>query len=310
MKKKIKIYKISLFVFCVLAFSLSVRSQNADWIRVQSDNGEFSIEMPKNLTCFYDKSGFSLSNGGGRDHQYSEMQMLNGSSGKTVMTVEIYKVASPKNQLNLILEQLDVKSSKFEMPKGFIGKQYEIRKMQDYINDKDVEVNFTSRFVASKNYLYIISVGSRGQATKDFGRFLSSARFGGSQNDAAKISTFTAVTVENIGEDFTNQAAITPDLTVSAKPKENNPTPLLIVRKPRAGYTPAARNALTLGNIRLRIKFEKNGGISKVSIIKGLPNGLTRNAFFSALRIKFIPQEKDGELESITKLVEYSFNIY
>lgn len=187
MKKIIKIYKISLFVICVLAFSFSVQAQNADWVRVQSNNGEFSIEMPKNLTYFYDKDGFSLSQGGNRDHQYSEMQMLNGSSGKTVMIVEIYRVASPKNQLSLMLEQLNVNSSKFDVPKGFNGKQYEIKKVRDYNTGKDIEVSFTSRFITSKNYLYVISVGNRGQKTKEFERFLSSNRFGGNQTEGVKI---------------------------------------------------------------------------------------------------------------------------
>ena len=219
-----------IFIFLIAIFS---QTPTDDWARVQSDNGEFSIEMPKNPTYFYDKDGFAMSENGNRDYQYSEMQMLNGSSGKSVMIVEIYKVASPKAQLNLMLDQMEGKSSKFNVPKDFIGKQLERKMERDNHNNKDVEISFASVFVASKNYLYVISVGNRGQKTKDFERFLSSIRFGGSQNNAAKISTFTAVTVENIGEDSTNEPAIIPDLTVPAKPKVDNPTPflLLILRK-------------------------------------------------------------------------------
>lgn len=296
-----------IFIFLIAIFS---QTPTDDWARVQSDNGEFSIEMPKNPTYFYDKDGFAMSENGNRDYQYSEMQMLNGSSGKSVMIVEIYKVASPKAQLNLMLDQMEGKSSKFNVPKDFIGKQLERKMERDNHNNKDVEISFASVFVASKNYLYVISVGNRGQKTKDFERFLSSIRFGGSQNNAAKISTFTAVTVENIGEDSTNEPAIIPDLTVPAKPKVDNPTPFLLLTKPKASYTIAARKEATIGSIRLRTRFEKDGRISKISILKGLPNGLTRSAFFSALRIKFIPQENEGELKTLTKTIEYSFAIY
>jgi hypothetical protein len=84
---------------------------------------------------------------------------------------------------------------------------------------------------------------------------------------------------------------------------------VLILSKPFAAYTDAARDALTSGTVRLRATFGKDGRISKIAVVSGLENGLTRSAFFAALRVKFIPQEMDNELVSVSKVVEYSFNV-
>jgi len=73
---------------------------------VQSDNGEFSIEMPADPVYFYDPDGFYF-NGGGPTGPYNfkEMQMLNASLEKTYMSVEIYSMLNPKTYLNEFTER-------------------------------------------------------------------------------------------------------------------------------------------------------------------------------------------------------------
>ena len=303
--------KFTLFLIFTLVFSFATQAQNADWIRVESDNGEFSVEMPKNSTYFYDKDGFSYSNWGSSDIQFTEMQMMNSSDGKTVMSVEIYNVNSPKNGLNTLLEGQDSKTSKLDnLPKNFTGKQTEKNKINDYSNQKDVEISYVSRFLASKTHLYIVTAANRGTKTPAFEKFLSSIRLGENQTDNTKISSLKALLLTDIGVDATDQLIPKPlPKTDTPKTPPTNPTPLLVLTKPRASYTEAARRKFTAGVIRLRVTFEKDGRISKIAIISGLQEGLNRTAFFAALRIKFIPSEKSGVTETISKPVEYSFSV-
>ena len=93
-------------------------------------------------------------------------------------------------------------------------------------------------------------------------------------------------------------------------PKSVNPTPLIILTKPNPRYTLEARQYNITGDIRLRVTLDKDGRVSKIGIVSDLPGGLTRNAFFSALQMKFIPEEKDGEPTTVTKTIEYKFSIY
>lgn len=64
------------------------------------------------------------------------------------------------------------------------------------------------------------------------------------------------------------------------------------------------------GTIRVRLTFAKDGFVSKIVVLKSLPEGLLRQSLFAALRIKFLPKMKDGSPETVIKMVEYKFDIY
>ncbi len=304
--------KFTLSFIFVSILSFAAQAQNADWVRVQSDNGEFSIEMPKNPTYFFDKDGFSYSTLSFENSNlnYADVQMLNAADGKTVMSIEIYKVASPQKGIDVLLKIQSSKASKIkDLPKDFAGKQIEKSTIES--NQKNIEISFVSKLIASKTHIYIVTVANRGAKTAAFERFLSSMKLGVNQPEAAKIATFKALLIEDIGFDAVSQAK--PPITQSNQnvppDKSQDSASILILTKPFAGYTDAARNNLTSGVIRLRVTFEKTGRISKIGIISGLVNGLNRSAFFAALRIKFIPLETDGVPVTVTKPVEYSFNV-
>jgi hypothetical protein len=64
------------------------------------------------------------------------------------------------------------------------------------------------------------------------------------------------------------------------------------------------------GTIKLRAVFDKNGGVSRVYFRSFLKAGLSSNAFFALLRSKFLPQEKDGKLTTVTKTTQFKFTLY
>lgn len=86
--------------------------------------------------------------------------------------------------------------------------------------------------------------------------------------------------------------------------------PMIIAFKPRASYTEAARQTNVQGAVTVRVTFLANGGIGSISVVSGLPYGLTEEAVKAASRIVFIPQTAKGKPISITKQVQYSFSIY
>lgn len=85
---------------------------------------------------------------------------------------------------------------------------------------------------------------------------------------------------------------------------------LKILSKPRANYTNSARQNNTQGTVSLRVIFLENGEIGNVSVVNGLPDGLTEQAIAAAHSITFQPAQVNGMPKTVAKVVQYSFTIY
>jgi hypothetical protein len=288
--------------------------QTTEWVRLQSETGEFSAEMPADFDYFFDKDGFTFDDSDGL-FNFRDMRLLTAAAEKTVMRVEIYKVSSPKKYLKQLLERDGVEGDQgSESLEGYTIKQVRVNKKKDGRTQKDVEINYVSRYIASKSYLYVVTVANRGAQTPAAVRFLSSVRLSQPSTDktVVNLSSLNPLTIQQIGEfvkEDKKTEAEPKEKTQTPRPVEKNENSILILSKPFAGYTDAARNTGTSGTVTLRVTFAKNGGIPRIGVIESLANGLTRSAFFSALRIRFIPQEKENEFVNATKTVSYSFSI-
>jgi len=84
----------------------------------------------------------------------------------------------------------------------------------------------------------------------------------------------------------------------------------LITFKPEPGFTEEARKNNVTGVVRLRAILHASGGVQNISVVKGLPDGLTEKAISAARQIRFTPAEKDGRSVSQYVVLEYNFNIY
>ena len=60
----------------------------------------------------------------------------------------------------------------------------------------------------------------------------------------------------------------------------------------------------------LRAVFAADGKVKHISVIAGLPDGLTERAIVAARGIKFVPAKKDGRPVSMWMQLEYNFNLY
>ncbi len=83
-----------------------------------------------------------------------------------------------------------------------------------------------------------------------------------------------------------------------------------VTTKPQPGYTEEARQNSVDGTVRLRVILAASGKITNITVIKGLPDGLTEKAIAAAREIKFRPAQKDGHAVSQYITLEYNFNIY
>ena len=83
--------KIAQILFLILTFYFTINAQTTNWIRVQSDNGEFSAEIPQKYSFFYDKDGFSVSDSGYTSYELKNMYMVNAYTEKTLLSFEVYE---------------------------------------------------------------------------------------------------------------------------------------------------------------------------------------------------------------------------
>ena len=87
-------------------------------------------------------------------------------------------------------------------------------------------------------------------------------------------------------------------------------SPVRIVSRPVPSYTESARKNQVVGVVVLRTVFTSSGSVTNVSVIRGLPDGLSERAIASAKQIKFTPAMKDGRPVSTWVQLEYNFNLY
>jgi len=85
---------------------------------------------------------------------------------------------------------------------------------------------------------------------------------------------------------------------------------LQVKKKPEPKYTKEARKHEVEGTVVLRCVFRANGEVTNISVIRGLPDGLTERAIEAAKKIKFKPAMKDGLPVSMWMQLEYNFHLY
>jgi TonB family protein len=84
----------------------------------------------------------------------------------------------------------------------------------------------------------------------------------------------------------------------------------VVLSRPAPSYPKGARRNGTHGVVRIRMVLAASGKVENVTVVRGLPDGLSEEAIKAALKIKFEPALKDGVKVSQYVVVEYNFNVY
>lgn len=111
------------------------------------------------------------------------------------------------------------------------------------------------------------------------------------------------------GDDLRDKGQTESNKSLNPSADTQNDT-ILLVQKPRAKYTDAARQSQTQGSITLRVVFLANGGIGNITPLTELPNGLTEEAIKAAKKISFLPFRKNKTPLNLTKQVQYNFSLF
>lgn len=87
-------------------------------------------------------------------------------------------------------------------------------------------------------------------------------------------------------------------------------SPFKIISKPRATYTDEARAQNVQGSVLVKVTLLASGQVGGVTVVRGLPHGLSERAIAAARQIRFEPKKVNGQPVSVTQTFEYTFSIY
>lgn len=269
------------------------------WTRIQSDNGEFSIELPDNFSYFFDEEGFSRTYKQ-KDYRLKNMNLLTSFQEGTLLRVEIYE--GKEQALKSILR--DDKQ---------VGKYSEIKnnkiRIRQILNQSD---NFYAvrKHFNSKNHIYILTAASRSGETPAIKRFFDSLHFEPNREKPSdpQVLALSKLSRKQISLNF-NRVKIKAPNKVTKTELENNKK-ILFINRPAPSYVKSARKSNETGTIVLRLYFGRNGLITEIDVIKTLSDDLLRQAVFAAIRISYLPPIENDEAQAVSKRVMYTFSIY
>jgi TonB family protein len=86
-------------------------------------------------------------------------------------------------------------------------------------------------------------------------------------------------------------------------------TPLVLLSKPRPGYTEEARRKKIEGDVTLQVRFTASGHVEVLRVVSGLGYGLDKLAQSAAQRIQFKPATRDGHPIDEVTVIHVTFQL-
>ncbi len=86
-------------------------------------------------------------------------------------------------------------------------------------------------------------------------------------------------------------------------------TPIVVISKPRAAYTPEARQLRIEGDVTLQVRFTASGQVQVLQVLNGLGHGLDEQAKVVAEGIRFKPATKDGHAVDEVTVIRVTFQL-
>lgn len=269
-------------------------AKSESWIKVRSDNGEFSVEVPIKNKYFYDKEGF-WGNYKTNSFKLKEMHMLNSLIDDTLISFEAYE--TKKAARNFFLESH--RKGK-EIVREIRRKEYTL---YQYTKDAD-DYYLIRQYISSKNHFYILTAASRKGKTVEIKKFLNSLEFNPEKKQKVDSSVFP----------FSRFRSTPIKIKTNAKLRKRNnkvSEDLVILYKSPPGYTNSARMKNVVGFIQVAVEFSSDGYINEIGVLKSLPEeGLVRQAVFAAMRLKHLPAKKGDKYINMKKAVYYNFSVF
>jgi TonB family protein len=274
----------------MVASSAVVHSQDrgnaSEWRRYKVNDEEFSVTLPT-VPAMATTKGARKSDG----KQRLEKRLRTAYDG-VYFTVESLENPKPKQSLEQFIDELGLPGD-YDPPNkqpltidGFDGIQY-------------TSGNKTSSVIvqsfATEKHVYRFIVSGAGILRPETKQFFSSIKLG-KKLEGIEIFDGPGIPIETLDPNETVYKAR--DVDVKAR----------LLNRPEPRYTADARKNEISGIVILKAVFGKNGQVQNISVVSGLPYGLTEQAIIAARQIKFTPAMKEGKPVSMWMQLEYNFN--
>ena len=296
---------LSIWTLVLIILCGSAVGQSSDpWIRVASDDGRFSIEIPDKYNYFHNADGFMVSNDF-NDYWVKDMNSVVSFPNGSLLSLEMYE--GPEAAMDKLYDK-DKDQDRWEKSPIVKRGKFKIKTLTRKVDD----IYAVSYYVAAGERFFVMTAASRSGETAETRRFLESIQI--AEDEVSPLPSGTskirqlkpyALGLEKI------EPPPSPPTKGSATPKKagDDEKPLVLIRTFAPSFVQAARAKATEGTVRLRATFAEDGHIPKIQILKELPNGLLRQSIFAMMRVRFLPMEKAGKALTITRPVTFSFGI-
>ena len=260
----------------------------AAWKTHTTNEKEFSVSLPENSTIFrrgeYQTGSFTV----------SETIEIGAFAPGSAMVVRIFKTNDPSALL-----QQEAHASYYRE-----ARQTEVKgrgvKAQRFVNQKG-EVYFEALSLINKGRLYLLQSLARDENNAALQQFLGSVTLKGMTG-----GTPPPATANNTPPPQPAAPTVTPEPPIEVATASLRPA---ILYAPKALYNEPARKNRVQGVIVVRAVFTTEGEVTKVQIVRGLPDGLDDEAIQAARRIRFLPAVKNGKPVAVRMTMEFSFNL-
>ena len=285
-----KTKRLPLFVLPLLLIVTSAQAQTPSWKMYTIPGEDFSVALP-NLPAFHATYGWDAKN-----EKTRRLYSLGAYADGLVYVVHVYE---RRQSLDSFLKKAEIPTSGLTdlTLNGFPGKER-----------RRTEFESMSQFFATEHRLYHF------EAT------------GTSLDDPRMTKFFSSLSLHKLKDsiEVVDGPGLPWQLPAEPEPAGDETTKLYeriytgkdvdkkarLGMKPQPSYTEQARRISLTGTVFLKVVFARNGSVTNIRTVSGLPFGLTESAIDAARKIKFIPAMKDGKYVSTWMQLEYYFNLY
>ena len=288
--KRLPLFVLPLLLIVTSAHAQTPSQPESPWKMYTIPGEDFSVALP-NLPAFH--TNYQWVEGSQKSRR---VYSLGAYADGLVYEVYVYENPDRRQSLDSFLRKAEIpKSSLTDLTRdGFPGKER-----------RRAEVEIMSQFFATEHRLYHFEA------------------MGTSLDDPRMTKFFASLSLHKLKDsiEVVNGPGLPWEPPAEPEPSDDETTKRLYVgkdvdrkarlgMKPEPSYTEEARQNSITGTVILKVVFSRNGSITNIRTVSGLPYGLTERVIDAARKIKFIPAIKNGKYVSMWYQLEYNFNLY
>lgn len=313
---------LAAIVLHAAVFLVAAQVPNADWVRLEGAEKNFSVAVPAGFTVVVpekdkekDEVLTSSLLGGPESIKWmivEKMPTVTAYKDGATFLIQGYRTQKLKDALVIFIQ------SRSQIPSTV---PVAVKEFQGIMSQTDDNAHYKLDLViGSKDCIYRVLGAARNKDNEALKYFFSSLRL----DDSAPFALGSSLRVNvkdraqpimelketpfEFEKGEKEDSSKTDDFS-KAEGKKEDGFRLVILDQPPAPYSShAAYKWKIYDKVLLRVTLGAGGQVEKIKVIRGLPLGLTESAVRSARQIRFLPREVDNERVSVEKVIQYDFS--